>query len=591
MFDSMILFLGLYAAKAVIYGWIIGIFSGFCAVFAFDNLKRDNTIIAEIWGLFAATGLVFPFSYFSLNFFLAERVGLSQMPIKYLVFWLFFTVIGAGFGVWFHRVFTSKFDVFKSKITKKTEMERNKKTDVRNIDALLPTPEKFNPEDFFNQEKGIFLGLDEGGKPLYWPASEKMPHIQISGTTGSGKGVAIQILAAQAAQAGHALFIADPKNDEWMPHALKAACEKVGVPFHFVDLRPEAPPQLNIFDGASRHEINELLQAGFALAEKGDNADFYRLKDRQAAALVASMICPGESAAQVYQKMGADLERSAEGFAGLLKEMAEIPSVNATDFSGLQLSSVVENGGVVYVVGSMRFEPVKRLQKMIVMRAIQLAERRERLDEAAPLRPVGIVMDEFIYHISRGALEALGGARDKGVYCVIAFQSLGDLFRVPADLSAEAVKGALIDNCKLKITYQIQDPDTAAWLAEATGTILADDESRKVEKNLALVETLEGERTIRQSERFLIDQNMMMNLPRGVGVVIGLKDVLKGRMKAEFLCVDRLNVKKDKAAIETKAAFGGGYAPPTFDDLPEVPTVKPVAEFDDLPPLPVFEDR
>ncbi len=585
MFENMLMYAALYAAKTVIYGWIIGIFSGFFAVFALDNLKRENELSAEIFGAFSAVGLVLPIAYFSLNLFLAERVGLSQISFKYLVFWGICTLAGVGLGVWFHRSFTSTLDIFKSKITKKTALERNKKTDVRSIEKILPTAISYDPSKYFDKEKGIFLGLAEDESPLYWPSGRALPHIAISGTTGSGKGVAIQVLLSQCAAQGHAILALDPKNDEWMPHALKAAADAAGVPFHFLDLRPEAPPQLNLFDGATRHQINELLQAGFALAEKGDNADFYRLKDRQSAAAVAAAVRPGDTPAAIYARMSGQL---SEGFDGNFKEMAEIPAVNGV--GGLDLAGVVANGGVIYAVGSMRFEPVKRLQKMLAMRLIQIAEQRERLD--VPLRPVGILMDEFIYHISRGALEALGAARDKGVYMMLCYQGLGDIARVPADLNVEAVRGAIVENCKLKMSYQIQDPETALWIASATGTIQADDESRKVEKNLAMVETLEAERTIRQTERYLIDENMLMNLPEGVGVVIGLKGIVKGVNKGEFISVSRLNVKKDASAICPTACAGGGYQPPSFDDLPDLPSEqsKPAVEMmtfdDDLPPLP-----
>jgi hypothetical protein len=71
------------------------------------------------------------------------------------------------------------------------------------------------------------------------------------------------------------------------------------------------------------------------------------------------------------------------------------------------------------------------------------------------------------------------------------------------------------------LDYRIKDPETAEWLAAATGTILVDDEVRKIERNLALSETVSAERTVRMAERFLIDRNMLMNLPAGCGVLSG----------------------------------------------------------------------
>jgi hypothetical protein len=50
-------------------------------------------------------------------------------------------------------------------------------------------------------------------------------------------------------------------------------------------------------------------------------------------------------------------------------------------------------------------------------------------------------------------------------------------------------------------------------------TILVDDETRTVQKNIALTETVHGERRISMAERPFIDTNMFMNLPKSCGVL------------------------------------------------------------------------
>lgn len=567
MFERLQLGIALYSLK-IVFGWYIvaGFTTGFTAMYALDHQSKENEIRAALWGSVTLLGCVVPVCWMLFNFFYAEKHGFS-ISWWYLFGWGVLVVVGSAAAFYVQRKWTQKFDLFKHRLTLGTLAERDKKTDVRKIREVLPQPIKYNPVEYFDMKKGMFLGLDERRMPIYWPADLPLPHTAIIGKSGSGKGVAAQNIIAQAAQFKHAVIVLDPKNDEWMPHVLYAACKAAGIPYAFVDLRPAAPPQINLFRGADRHQLDELMQAGFSLAEKGDNADFYRLKDRQACAWLAARIKAGDTPASLYEEHGAHLEKTAEGFAGYLREMADIAAVNATE--GLDLANVVAHGGIVYVVGSMRNEKVKRLQRMMVIRAIQLAEERDRLGEK--LRPVGILMDEFIYHISRAALEALGAARDKGVYCLLAFQGIADLARCPSDLSPEAVQGAVIENTQIKLVYQLQDPTTAEFFAAMTGKIQVDDETRKVEKNIALVETMETERSIRQTERCLIDETMMTTLYKNLGAIIGLQDADPSRLKGEFIMVNSIKVKKDRDAITPKAWPGAQLKEFNPAEIPALP--------------------
>lgn len=410
----------------------------------------------------------------------------------------------------------------KGKLTQTNALERNKKTDVREINKFLPEPMPlYDVDRYIDFKQGTFLGLDEHKKPIYWPPGKPLPHVEVAGTTGSGKGVFIGMLISQNIGQGEAVFVIDPKDDEWLPHVVATAAKRYGKPYHFIDLRPGAPAQLNLFAGATADQIEELFLAGFGLSETGNPSDFYSIADRQAATFIAGeAVKPGATPGSICNEhMETILSMKAEKFAGYLKEMATIPAVNALE--GVDLRRIVAEGGAVYVVGSMRNTKVMRLQKMLMIKLIHLAEERDRTGTVKP-RPISVVLDEFIYHISKPVLEGLGAARDKGMHVTLAHQALADFARCGADLDKEAVMGAVMENCKLKLVYKIEDPETAEWLAQKSGKILVDDESRNVERNLALSEKVDDKRTIRQAERFFMDDNMIMNLHERLGIVFGL---------------------------------------------------------------------
>lgn len=437
----------------------------------------------------------------------------------------------------------------KGKLTQTNALERNKKTDVREIKKHIPDAAlAFDPLKFMDKSKGVFLGLDEKKQPTYieFGGGTSAPHVQVIGTTGAGKGVSLGVMASQFLERGEAVFFCDPKNDEWAPSVMFAAAKRTGKPYHYINLNRPNGPQLNLFEGATADEAFELFQAGFSLTEKGDASDFYGIADRREAINTARLMSDQNlTIAEAYQAQE-DSWPLAEKFYGKLREMADTPSINAKS-GGVSLAEIIDTGGCVYIVGSMRNDIVKTAQRILLVRLVQLAERRDRM--AGELRKICIVLDEVKYHLSRPALEGLGGARDKGVHLVLAHQSLGDLKDCTKDLNSDAVVDAVVENCRVKICYKVQSPATAEWLAQMSGTILVDDESRNVEKNLALSEVVDAKRTIRQADRYFIDENMLLNLPPSVSI-------LYGAGLPKFVSIQPLKVPKSTDAVRIRVVDG-----------------------------------
>lgn len=353
---------------------------------------------------------------------------------------------------------------------------------------------------------------------MYLPLKDwQKQHADIIGTTGAGKGVATGILLYQSILAGEGVFVMDPKDDEWAPHLYRKACEDAGKPFALIDLRKQQY-QLNLIEDITPDELEELFVAGFSLAEKGQESDFYRIDDRKAARMAAQFVSdnPSTTIRDVYN--GDYVQGIAEkikAFFGKIEELALLNAINSPE--GFSLKKIFDEGGCCYVIGSMRNSKIITAQRMLLVRLYQLAERRERVTDVP--RPIAIYLSELKYHLSRPALEGLGAARDKGVHIIMDHQSIADLKDCPADLKGDAVVGAVVENAKFKLVYRVMDPDTADWIARMSGTILVDDELRKAKTDNMLTETIDSERTIRQAERFFIDSNMILNLPDFVSFI------------------------------------------------------------------------
>lgn len=515
----------------------------------FTSTLLYNWIVIEkeywfIWGLLGGTSIVIALmlrnGLLSFISFLCFLISIIAQPLLYLLLpSLSQAVLGDKFyleekhlqayGVGFIvsalvcfvilRYLVSWMDDIKTSVTKKTNQERDTRTDIRSISQYLPkSSNEFDPENYFRKNQ-MFCGLDAGNEPVYLPtALWRSSHADIVGTTGSGKGVMAGMLLTQAVRQGEAVIVIDPKNDEFAYRVMSQAAKKSGVPFYYLDFLGEVA-QWNPFQGKSIFEIEELFSAGFGHSDKGSDADFYRLQDRASARVFAHEFSkvPGK-VSKVYARILNEYEavmKESQKFKEDLEEIASMPVLDI--YRGIDLKKAIDEGAVIYLKGSMRNPRVQKLQKMFVLSVMQHCENRDR--ESA--RHVCMFLDEFKYLISKPALEALGAIRDKRAHVILAHQSLGDLRDCPKDIDPESVLSSINENCLLKIAYKVHDPDTAEWLAKMSGKILVDDERRKFVTDTAMTEKLAPERMLTQTERCLIDTNMLQSLPARCAAMYG----------------------------------------------------------------------
>ena len=537
------------------YIWLLGALTPL-AVLAVDLSKDDHEsgFIAKILFRLSIVGLL-PVAALFINWLIS-----GQLLQKYYFagVWVFgkyiaATAISTITVFLFLRHGAQAIDTIKSKITRKSSLVRNTRTDIREMEKYVPPAKpEFDPRKYFDESKGLFLGLDENNRPVYLDYHlAQISHTLLSGRTRSGKGIALQALAPQWISRGEAVLMLDPKPDNHLPHIFKYACDMAGRPYHYLDLRQDAHEQTNIFEGCDQETIEVMMISGFSLSERGSGADHYKLLERRAAREAAAWLIahPGSTARDVVAALGESWEEKASGFLEYMKELCAMPSVcRPGGTGGLELASIEKTGGCLYIVGDMVAPKVLRLQRMILVRFMYLAKKRSQLEEGRTIR---VVADEFKCHISKPFMTSLGASAGWGMTVVLPFQSLQDLAECPADLDKDAVRGAVMENTAIALSYQIKDPDTREWLAKSTGRILIDDESRNLKKNAALVEIFEGGRTVRQAERFFIDDNMLKTLPipdpKKKLIGCGVLDVA-GKL-AQFVYTSPMRVERTLVAI------------------------------------------
>lgn len=526
----------LLGLEPVLIPWS-GLLTGLCSIGAISTYRHEAYLRSEILTYASLSGLLG---------LLAWSIDAQASAIDGLL-WGALCLMGVGAIGWWYRHGVQFLDQLHAKLTRRSGLARIGRTDVRTVAADLPVVRNsYDPRQYYKSDsEEFFMGLGEHGDPIYWDG--KLPHVAIAGTTGSGKGRKLQCLSAQSIAKGEALIYLDPKDDEFGPHSVFAACQAYSKPHHYLRLLPESPAQINIVAGAKQWEIEELLIATMDIGDKGGPSDYYMSKNRKAAREAARIAAEQQlTLAEVYWLFASSeyWQEEAPGFLDKLGELANVAAINAK-IGVFSLADIVESGGAVYVVGSMTLAAVLRAQQMLFVRIQQLATARDRL--AGPQRTVCVIADEMRYHISKPVIQGLAASRDKGMRVILAFQSFADLKDCPASMTPEMVEGAIIENTRAKLIYRVEDPDTAEWLQRKSGIILVDDEAKVVNRNGALAETIEGERTIRQSDHFLFDTNKLTNLPPGWGVLFG-------QHLAQACYVSPVPTEKSRAAVTPVAA-------------------------------------
>lgn len=396
--------------------------------------------------------------------------------------------------------------------------------DVKELVRKLKKLNEYDPLPYIDFKKGCFIGRDDKGAAIYVPWRKLLEtHVQVLGMTGSGKGMVMSLIAYQSVLAGECLLWFDPKYDRYSPRILQDAAKRAGRQFHLFNLNPSGGPQLNPLLGANAFEIEELLVAAFDLRAKGTDGDFHRGKDEDAAAEAAQIAIESGnlSIPGLFQACASRASiTDQENFWRKFKKLARLPAVNTA--GGLNLSEAIANRAVIYIIGSADNEQVKMLQKLLLLRVMQIIKARDRL---AKHPPTCVVLDEFKHMLSPSAFTGLGVIRDFDTHFLLAHQSIGDLRSCPGIDPAEA-HGAVVDNTAIKIVYKIGDDKYAEKMSLVSGKrrTYVDNSSKHLDENGAAVGSWKEDKVQH------IDMDLLTHLPMpsdrkgqaSVGVLFGV---------------------------------------------------------------------
>lgn len=447
------------------------------------------------------------------------------MALK-LVAWSCCFIGGIVFTTYGARKLQAKFSLLFSRFTVKSSVRRGAKTDIRYMAKELPAIPNYNPLKFINLKKGVFVGLDEQVKPIYLQNADDWykRHFLIVGATRSGKGVAMQYLGVQSLMLGETVVFLDPKGDKYMPHIFKAQCEKQGLPYTYIDLTQDIP-QINLIADFTARDLKNCLVESFSQREMGSESDVYRKNEQAFLEHLANFITQQNQTNNLQNNSNIkslaelcrdyDLSRYADKYKSSvsdLNKLVNLPAINAAN--GKSLAELISAGGCVYIVGDLLDETIKKIQRFIFCRVVQLARNHSNLIElrGGEEQNITVFADELVAHVSRFVAESYTVSLGWGLKIVSAIQDLKLLRGAPADIDPEFLKGAVFGNSQNKLFYRADDIDTADFLSDMTGKIQIEEEQKLVTRNSLNSEKLDKQTRLTQSERNYFDRNMILNL-------------------------------------------------------------------------------
>ena len=385
-------------------------------------------------------------------------------------------------------------------------------TDIRSIAKLLPTAHNFDISRYTSTQH-IFLALDRNKQPITVPLAHwRKTHCEFIGATGCGKSSLASTILFQCVALGDAVYVIDPKSDEWTPSVLQKICSECNVPFRYVDLT-EPSPQMNLLFGITEHDLESLFVEGFDLDRKGDKYDYFRLFERMAADVTAQAPVARASIADcagaiepLLHAAGLDLDRTL-GFIHSLRELDRISAFATRE--GLRLQGPLGTGGVFYIAGSLEHDATINAQKMLLLRIFQVVRARPRTAS----RHATVFIDDARFVAGPAATRMLATIRDRNCNLMLAHTSL-------ADLGAD--RQAITDNTGIKCCFRAETPEVADYMSRLGGTIVARRRHIQTLLNSAGAELQMATNTQIETERAWIDVNSALSLPDRTCAIFGL---------------------------------------------------------------------
>jgi hypothetical protein len=214
-----------------------------------------------------------------------------------------------------------------------------------------------------------------------------------------------------------------------------------------------------------------------------------------------------------------ELDRNLEKLRGHIDDLCLTEFgdrlINRED--GIDFLQAVEKSEIIYFVLSSRDYPssAKNLAKMITEDIKALTAHIDATIPETERRGFQIIIDEFAEFAQDSFISFLDRTRSSKIGCVIAHQELADLRNI-----SPTFEDRLLNNCSTSIIFQSKIQESAEKLASLAGTRTTFKETERSSRLIAF-DHRTGDKSLRQTEEFLVHPNVIKRLQVGECYVTG----------------------------------------------------------------------
>lgn len=336
-----------------------------------------------------------------------------------------------------------------------------------------------------SKKRLTYLGFEASRRqPVFLEDEERNKHIQVVGSTGSGKTrFSLFPLMRQDIEAGRGVIFIDAKGSSENAKIIWKIVNDAGRAKDFLffsltdhkhsstynPLKHGNPSQLKDKIAASIDWSEPFYQRICESALQTLFMDVERLKKRIALPeLLRILKSPPSGYPNFFEQATkhTDHIQTLESEVGLLID-SPFGGLLEESSGGIDLLDVYMNNKIAYfALDTQSYQhTAARLGKMITQDLNTISGLIESELSDKEKRPLAVFIDEFQAFGTRGFINALARGRSSGFWITIAHQSLGDLKAID-----DAYLQQVFENTNTKIFLKVNDPETAQMFADSVGT-------------------------------------------------------------------------------------------------------------------------
>jgi len=350
-------------------------------------------------------------------------------------------------------------------------------------------PKKVNHGKYLKKKKGdpnTYLGFDVSKKkPVYLKPEERNKHIQIVGSTGSGKTrFTLFPLLYQDILAGRGVVFIDAKGSSENARVVWKMVEEAGrlKDFLFFSLTElELSSAYNPLRHGNPAQLKDKITASIDWSEPFyqricENAlqTLFMDAEREGKRLtLLDLVQTLQEPPSRYKNFYALAEKHTAHIQTLESEISLL--VNSPfgallqeEEGGIDLLDVYKNNKIAYfALDTQSYQHTAgRLGKIITQDLNTLSGLIESGFSDKEKRPLAVFIDEYQAFGTRGFINALARGRSSGFWITIAHQSLGDLKAI-----GDAYLQQVFENTNTKVFLKVNEPESAQMFSDSVGTI------------------------------------------------------------------------------------------------------------------------